>query len=97
MDTYIEHNENDEQKIFLEAQEILFQDDLDQNQCPICLEDIYEKEGGNQQQSEGRQIEKIWESDFNITILCCHTINFMCLQKWGNPNNQKETDMEDKA
>lgn len=57
MDTYIEHNENDEQKIFLEAQEILFQDDLDQKQCPICLEDIYETEGSNEllkQQSDGR-------------------------------------------
>lgn len=68
------------------TQECLFQDDLNQSNCPICLEPIFEEVGE-------RHIEKPWDSneDFNLTILCSHTFNWKCLLGWGGDKvNQDE-------
>ncbi len=45
-DVVIEDNQRSkkETKMFLQAQECLFQDDIEQSNCPICLENIFEDE-----------------------------------------------------
>ena len=46
MDAYIENRKPKQGNIFdkktLEAQECLFEDDLEQINCPICLENLFE-------------------------------------------------------
>jgi len=46
IDAYIENrkpkSENIFDKVSLEAQECLFEDDLDQGNCPICLENLFD-------------------------------------------------------
>ena len=72
-DAYIENCSS----VFLEAQECLFQDYMEQVNCPICLEDIFNMSH---------------PSEFLITILCCHTCNWKCLVGWGRNESDKVED-----
>lgn len=82
-----------------DARECLFEDHMEQINCPICLEDIFtdgKKPNPPIMRSSDRQYEQQWDSvnqDFNITILCCHTFNWRCLVGWGgHETNQVENE-----
>jgi hypothetical protein len=61
-------------------------DELGQDNCPICLENIFENNPNeNNLNSQQRLREKAWDmlkEDFNVTILCSHVFNWKCLVGW---------------
>ena len=61
-DSAVNNNSKDEKAIIYgEPQDCLFQDDLGQKNCPICLEDIFQVEYEGSQEQIDKSCEKLKE------------------------------------